>query len=907
MEGKRHVSRAAGLGSKPDALEASCWYGVPGVPDNYVRRDRLLTLLDRAASRPLVLVSAPAGSGKTSLMADWVSARADHHTTEWVTFERGEDAFWPGMLGGLSRLGVGVPSRSLPSGTGSVARGALTALAMAVARHPDPVTLVLDGYEMESREVAADLDYLLRHSGHRLHLVLVTRVDPILPLYRYRLEDTLVEVRMADLAFTDDEAEQLLTRAGVRLSAEAVRALNERTHGWVAGLRFSSKFLDQSDDPDLAVAQVAGDRGDIGEYLMGEVLAAQTPENRDLLLSTSIPDTIAPGLAEELGGRSASRILSFLARVNAFVEPVPEHPGYYRYHPFFRDLLRAELAYEAPQEMERLQRATAEWFAREGLLAAAVGHYAEIEAWAEAAETVVDELAVGELLMGTSEGALARTLMSIPDEVREPAASVVRAALALAHGDPQRYAAELARVPDPTPGPVDGHAGDGHPGDGHAEALSLAVAVLRTVRARAAADPREAIEAAEEAEQALSDRDEHLKAQAHQELLALVHASKGIAALRRGQLREAHALFTAGSEAAMGLGSEALLVECRGYLALIACVRDQLSAARALATDAVAAAEAVGIRASSRPSAAQVALAWVDMERYQLSSAGAHLKLADLSDPLLGDPVPTAMLALVRSRLQVAHGDLAGALATVESASAEVSEDSGWLAAQLHLEAAHLRVLDQDTPGAVSEVSGLEQLYPAEAALVMAEARLVEGDDDASQEALTLALAHGNPRGVQVAAWLVEASRQLQRGSTTQAKVALDRSMRLAAPEGLRRPFREAPPSLANLLPSDTALGRELKPVRRPEEGMTGARWDPGADAHPSTVVETLVVERLTEKELEVLGHLAELLTTEEIADAMFVSVNTTRTHVRNILRKLGVPRRNAAVRRARELDLLPR
>jgi LuxR family maltose regulon positive regulatory protein len=903
MEGRRDDSRVACLGAESAALAASCWFGVPAMPESYVRRPRLLELLEKAVALPLVLVSGPAGSGKTSLVADWV----DHRTvldptkctgperTEWVTFERGDDAFWPGVLGGLARLGVAAPSRSLAAGAGGVDRQQLTALAMGIAKHPVPLSLVLDGYELTSREIAGDLDFLLRHSGHRLHLVLVTRVDPIVPLYRYRLEETLAEVRMSDLAFTDTEAAELLTRAGVSLTAESVHELNARTHGWVAGLRFASKFLGQSENADLAVAQITGDSGDIGEYLMGEVLTAQTPAHRDLLLSTSIPDTLQPGLSEELGGRSATRDLSFLARVNAFVEPVPEHPGFFRYHPFFRDLLRAELAYQAPEKTERLQGITARWFAQQGLLSASVGHFAAIQAWDEAAGTVVDQLAIGELLVDNSDGTLTRTLRSMPEDISGPAAFVVRAALALARGESQRSAVELAQVPESST----------LMGDERGQALSLAMSVLHSVRARSAGNPSEAVELAEAAGVALGNRDHHLRVEAHLELSALVFASKGIAALRRGELTRAHAFFTEGAEAATGLGSEALLLECRGYLALIACIRNQLSLASELAGEAVATADDIGIRGRDRPSAAQLALAWVHMERYELDAAGEHVKLAALSDPLLGDPVPGTILSLVRSRLQMAHGDLTGAIATVQDASAEIPDATSWPAAQLRLETAHLMVRNDDPAGAVTEVEGLERTYPAETALVLAEARLDEGDDDASRRALADALGHGTPHRVQVAALLVEASRQLRNGSPANARSALDRSVRLAASEGVRRPFREASPAVAKLLPHDTSLRGGNRHSSLSSKGATRSTTRTVIPA-PTESGRTLVVEKLTEKELEVLGHLAELLSTEEIAETMFVSVNTIRTHVRNILRKLGVPRRNAAVRRARELQLLP-
>jgi LuxR family maltose regulon positive regulatory protein len=888
MEGKRKDVPASGVGGASGALTPTYWFGVPPVPGDYVRRPRLFRLLDRGANSLLILVSGPAGSGKTSLVADWVRLRPSEEPTEWVTFEREDQAFWPGVLSGLVRLGIPVPSRSLPAGTGMLDRQHLRALAMEIARADTPATLVLDGYELESRDVAHDLDFVLRHSGHRLHVVLVTRVDPILPLYRYRLEDSLTEIRMADLAFTDAEVEQLLRSADVTLTSASISALNERTHGWVAGLRFASRFLGRSDDPELAVAQVAGDIGDIGEYLMGEVLAAQSPENRRLMLSTSIPATLQPGLAEALGGRSASRMLSSLARVNAFVEPVPEHPGCYRYHPFFRDLLRAELAYEAPEEMQRLQRAAAEWFAHEGLLVSSVGHYAELGAWQDAAELVVDEMAFAQLLRSDTDDTLAKMLAPIPHELQDPAASVVRAALALGRGDSERVTTELAQACD----------AGATEGEDHGEALSLAVAVLLSIQARGSGDPDEAFELAEGAEEALTERRLRTRAAAEHELSALVFASKGIAALRRGRLSQAHELFTDGAESALRLGSVALLVECQGYLALIACLRDRLSEAVLLAEGAVAAADDTGLRTRDRSAAPQVALAWVDVERHDPVAAAKHVKLATMSDAFLGDRVPVAMLALARSRIQAARGDLDAAISILERAAEGIADATGWVAAQLRFEVLHLRLAKNESAGVVLEARELEATDPAEAALIVARAGLAEGDDDAAREALSGVIGHGGRAGVQVAGWLVEAALQLRNGSPGRARAAVDRSVRLAAPEGLRRQFLEASPDLATLLADDSRLSGSAASGTR----LTPVTADPAA----TDIGRTLVVERLTEKELEVLGHLAELLSTEEIAEAMFVSVNTIRTHVRNILRKLGVPRRNAAVRRARELDLLP-
>ena len=895
MTDARQDGQTSGRRTRPPGPAPAAWFTAPVVPADHLRRLRLLRLLDRGASSPIVVVSAPAGSGKTALVADWVDFRDLHDQTAWITLERDDEAFWSRLLDGLERLGVAVPARDVPAGTG-VDRPLLTDLAGEIAKVGRPVTVVLDGYEMTATDVATHLDFLLRRSGGCLCVVLVSRVDPVLPLYRYRLEGTLTEIRTADLAFTDAEAERLLSDAHVLLTRESVRALNEHVQGWVAGVRYASKFLATSEDPDEAIAKVSGDSGDIREFLTGEVLAAQTPTNRSLLLSTSIPATIMPGLAEALGGRAASRKLSLLARANTFVEPVSGRPGSFRYHPLFRELLRSELSFEAPDEMERLQRVAAEWFAQQGHVAESVSHFAEISAWAEAAGTVVDQLAFAELLTGGANDTLATLLDPIPDELRDPAAAVVRAALALGHGDTERVVTELTLVPDVPRSARDGHGG----------ALALAVAVLRTIRARGSDDPNEAFELAEEAEEALAARRGRKRADAEHEIAAIVLASKGISALRLGRLDEAHRLFTQGAESALPVGSEAFRVECQGYLALIACLRDELSTALLLADEANVTADEGGIGVRDRSAAAEVALAWVDLERYDLVGAARHLRLATLSDAFMGDRVPETMLGITRSRVQAARGDVKGAMSIVAKTSADMGGENDWLTAQLRLATAHLMIRTEDTAAAVLELDGLEQAHPAETALIVAKARLLEGDVDGSRRALPQALTQDAPRRIQVAAWLVEATCRLREGSSSQAREALGRSLRLAAPEGLRLPFHEASPEVTSLLSDDASrvpgstlslAGAEVASTGR---CSTTSATATGSDDPP------LFVQQLTEKELEVLGHLAERWANDEIAAAMFVSVNTIRTHVQSIHRKLGVSRRKAAVERARELDILP-
>ena len=663
-ESARKRGRAAQKGSRPVAPTPG-WIGTPSVAAFHVRRPRLLRRLEAADERQLVLVSAPAGYGKTSLVADWISSCGADDKTAWVTFEDRDEGFWQGLVGCLESLGVETSAEKFSHTGPRVDPQILTSLASRVAGQGSRLRVVIDGHDVVSAAVGRDLDFLLRHSGHRLQVVLLTRSDPLLPLYRYRLDATIAELRMSDLAFTDDEASELFASVGVELQTTSVQALNARAHGWAVGLRFASAVLLERADTDAAVAEVVGDTGNIAEYLVAEVLDVQTPEVRQLLLSTSIIDMVRPGLDAALGGSSAARNLSLLTRENVFVEPVPGSPGCYRYHPFFRELLRATLSFESPQELERLHRVAAEWYAEQGEIEESVGQLAAIPAWDEAAGRVVVDHGLGELLLHGSSGVLRTRLRDMPPATVGPAAPLVRAALSLVQGETAQSGRDLARARktiDPARGDLDADA-------------EVALAVLDALRARND-DAEAASERSDRAATALTSA-AGVRTDPDPLLVGLVSTSKGIAAIRAGDLAVAGDDLTEAASAASP-PEPLLTAEAEGFLALLACFRGRLSHASELASHALVAAEQLALPAEERPSAASLAMAWVAVERCDLPAAIGHAAQAERSHFLGGDPVTRAVLALIRSRIEVARGHLAGALSIVQAATALAPPDE-WL------------------------------------------------------------------------------------------------------------------------------------------------------------------------------------------------------------------------------------
>jgi LuxR family maltose regulon positive regulatory protein len=398
----------------------------------------------------------------------------------------------------------------------------------------------------------------------------------------------------------------------------------------------------------------------------------------------------------------------------------------------------------------------------------------------------------------------------------------------------------------------------------------------------------------------------------HPELVALVLASKGDAQAREGRLAQAYDAFAAGASAATAPGAETVLIECLGHMAVLACFGGQLSRADSLARRSVELADQLGVTKVDRPPGSAAALAWLSAERDEPRAALEHVANAQASDPMFTDPVADTLLTIARARLQVAQGDVAAALATLEEKTVEAADRHDWMLDKLSVEKGHLRVVSGDPAVALLEVEEVRSgSSAAEVALVSAQAALAMGDDRATGDLLKAVLDGGAPLMTQVEGWLVESARQLRGGSSVRARSALERALRLAARGTLRRPFRQAAGDVRRLLANDPDLLAEnpwLNGAAPRGAPVRGIRAGGMPLQRPSEAGEqTPVVEKLTAKELEVLGHLAELLTTEEIASTMFVSVNTIRTHVRSILRKLGVNRRNSAVRRARELGLLDR
>ncbi|MDD7939608.1 hypothetical protein PHK61_14385 [Actinomycetospora lutea] len=339
-----------------------------------VRRARLTGALAGALRAGLTLVSAPAGFGKSTLLVEWLATRPGEVAAAWVSLDRHDDdtgRFWTSALTAVqTAAGAGdAASALLTAGAPSSTEAALVALLDDVGALSRDLVLVLDDVHLVTApEVYEGITFLLEHRPPQLHLVLSTRVDPPLPLARWRARGELLEVRAADLRFSEQEASAYLNGPmGLSLSEHEVAALDERAEGWIAALQLAALSMRGRDDVGAFIAGFAGDDRHVLDFLTEEVLAHQPPEVRDFLLGTSILERLSGPRCDAVTGRERGRAtLAALERANLFLVPLDDRRQWYRYHHLFADVLRTHLVDERADAVPELHRRASRWFADHG-------------------------------------------------------------------------------------------------------------------------------------------------------------------------------------------------------------------------------------------------------------------------------------------------------------------------------------------------------------------------------------------------------------------------------------------------------------------------------------------------------------------------------------------------------------
>jgi LuxR family transcriptional regulator, maltose regulon positive regulatory protein len=876
----------------------------PAAP-RLIDRGDLVAALDRAATRKVTIISAPAGSGKTSLLRAWAGGPGQPRRTAVLQVQRDQqDAqqFWLALFDAVRHASATTGRAEPPTATPDFNGQAMVDRVLSeLADACDGVTLVIDDlHELTSPEALAQLTRLLTNLPPQVHAILTTRHDVRLGLHQLRLAGELAEIRAADLRFSERETRELLDASGIALTAAGAALLHQRTEGWAAGLRLAAISLAGHPDPERFVAEFSGSERAVAEYLLAKMLDRQPPEVQDLLLRTCLLDWVNGELADLLAGRPGSeRILLDLEDANAFVESLDPERTWFRYHHLFADFLRLELRRRLPGQVPTLHRRAAEWFIRQGQVVDAIRHTQAAGDWADAARLLADHSF--SLTLDGQAQTMQALVRAFPPGGDYPELALVRAGGDLVQGLLDQAAAHLAVA--------ERHAGTAPPD--RRRRLRVAVASLQLSLARRRGDLAGVIEQARFlASPVTGESDEDIALGSDLRAVALMNL--GTAEAWSLGLPEAERHLREGAVLAREIGRPYLEVGCLAQLGFAyifhgADMPDvgSFATTQRRCREAIALAERYGWGTEPVIAPALMTLAGTMVLLGEFDEGERWLRRTERA--LQTDTGPDIRLLLHQTArlLHAGRGrhhealeefgaaeDLASQL---EGSQALASQMTGWLfATQARLgmtgEArACLAALD-DEPARSGEIRN-----------ALAVICLAEGDPAGALGALRDVLDGTAPvlgYVTVVEAHLLAGLAHRQLGDQRAANQAAEQALALAESDRLVLPFAmTGSAELLEALPRhETAHAALLADILDVLHGSS-----PAAKEQSSLPP----AEELSPGELRVLRYLPTNLSRPEIAGELSVSPNTVNAHIRSIYAKLQVRDRSSAVRRARELRLL--
>jgi LuxR family transcriptional regulator, maltose regulon positive regulatory protein len=630
----------------------------PASRPGLIPRAGLQARLQTALEAKLCLLDAPAGSGKTTLLAQWC-ATAGAGRVAWVSLDEGDNdptRFWVYVAEALRTVEPGVGAGVLDAlrrPSADLHRTVLPSLLNELGEAGSPLFLVLDDYHLITNPAChQSLGYFLDYLPAGLHVALAGRTDPPLPLPRMRVSGAMAELRVADLQFTGEEAAALLNGAmGLRLAADDVERLAERTEGWAAGLYLAGLSLRGRQDTSAFVAAFQGDNRHIADYLGTEVLARQPDPIRTFLLRTSILERLSGPLCDAvLEAQGSARLLEELERSNLFLVPLDHRREWYRYHHLFAQLLRLELASTEPALMAILHRRAAAWHERAGNLDEAIGHASAAGAFAEAAALISRHWLT--YWRRGQRATVARWLDGLPEEAimaNPPVAYVAAWIRGYSGASKQECERWLAVLEDPS---WEGTLQDGVSSLAFGASLARAALVFDDL-GRSAAAGRRALELA-------GPRSEPFWWMAQSALGHALYLS-GRATEARPELEE---LVRRVSPEAQPVA----VVLALAVLSLLAGDEDDDRTAMVLARRAAATADIQGLSAEPMCGIAYAALGRTLARRGELAEAEEQLRRALAPVGIDSMAVQRAFVLLQLGPVRRGRGDLPGALALVEQA-----------------------------------------------------------------------------------------------------------------------------------------------------------------------------------------------------------------------------------------------
>ena len=873
---------------------------IPPTKPDLVARPRLMDRLNDGLDRKLTLVSAPAGFGKTTLLGEWASSCET--PVCWLSLDEGDNdpvRFAHYVIAALQRvdseLGRGLsgflrtPQLPRPDQL-------ITALINDAARVAGPFSLVLDDYHLVHVEwIHEAVEFLVEHMPPQMHLILATRHDPPLSLPRLRVRDQLVELREDDLRFTADEATAFLNRAlELSLDARIVDALEARTEGWIAGLQLAALSMGGRPEEGMGdfVAAFGGSHRHVIDYLADEVLAQQPDEIRSFLRQTSILDRLTAPLCDALTGRDDSTaILRQLEQANLFLVPLDDRRSWYRYHQLFVEFLRTGLD-EAIGAGQHLR--AARWYESQNLWLESVKHALASGGVAEAARII--GLAADSALQIAALTTLQGWLDALPERVvRKSAELSTYKGFVLFYrgfqGEAASYAQSAAsQVNAETP----------HGTSGRLLALRAHLALSDGSYAEAIRLCREAL--------ACLDEEDYL-------FRGLILNLLGQTLEWQGEVAAAADAYREGARTGHRAGDFVGALAARVNLAFALNELGRLQEAIALCQDLEDGTQKAGPESLSA-GACNLAWSWLSYEENELDRAREQalqaLRLAEgvgFSDAILRVRYTLARVHLALGEVDAARQVVQDAYHLMARLDLELPQGDWFRALEAEI---HLRQGELAAAADWAEVSGLsaqdspgrydEDAYIAFARLLTVQGRYAEADH--LVHTMERSAEDGGRRRTLITVYLLQARSLQAQGREGAAQTGVERALRLAAPEGYLRAFLEEGEPVAALLPQvrhvapgfvDSLLEAFSSPPTR-GDGPAG----PVAVALPSSLVEPL-----TAREMEIARLIAAGRSNPEIAELLYLSLNTVKWHVKNLYGKLGVSSRVEAAARAQELDLL--
>jgi LuxR family maltose regulon positive regulatory protein len=887
----------------------------PDGPPRYVHRQRLNAELDAATHGRVTLVSAPAGWGKSVALSAWARTKpagrviwldassSDHADALRLTLE----GFLATDLESSSPIGLEpvagiVPAQGIGTGTRRSAEP---------TRAAEPVILVLDDCDrIAETDILISIERIINATDDGLHVVLACRTDPLLPLHRWRVSGDLSEIRMDDLAFTIAETAELLTNYAIQLPYSDLAELHAVTEGWPAGLRLAALAMSHNPDPALVIADL-GVNDPVADYVTAEVLGPLPADARRLLVDLSVVEYLSTGLVRALTGRAdGGPVLADLQRRGVFIRRCAGSGEWFHLHPLIGRVLYRELRQRGARDGPEAHARAAAWYGVHGPAAESLRHLLAAEDWPGAVAML--EQHWPDILIGTRWRGLGGVVGSPPEAIQaEPSLAMAFAAERVEAGDTVRMHRFL-RVAH----------GPGNGAESHASALATAFDVaearytgdmsrLRDLAPSLATDvtasngngsdpTRDATPEAIRARQRLAE-----------ETRAISLVSMGMASLSLGDLRDAGARLTEALGLTRHIDLARVEVTAGSRLAMWNAMVGRLQTAARLGRETLGLADRLGLMNVSDLSWARLALSEVHYQWDQLDEA--HRLVEQALNDACGEALTLISGITAAAKVRLALGQLGEAHELLLAARQEASYAR--VPRPVHrtitLMEAELRLAAGDPPAArqrLTEWRG-DEPFPAWTATVEASILLAEGRAAAAGAVVAPHLVGPGPESSLT--WTVHAgvlTALAGRAVGDQARVTrgLDLALDAAEREGFRRPFvagghalRELINAVAPSMGVYRLVVADLGEVPDPSEYFPslGLGRLPRAGGPP--------VEPLTQRELTVLRYLQGTLSNVEIASTLHVSINTVKTHIRNIYRKLDAGRRREAVRRARDRRLL--